>query len=436
MDRIIRTTGAAVLAAALLVPLASCAAETAPGSTTTESALPEGEITFWSALAGMDSVAEAFNDSQDRIHVTFESVSNGANGGYAKLAAAISAGQAPDVATIEYYALPQFASSGSLQSLTGIYSDDVLNSFSRVSRSLITLGGEVWALPYDAPPSIVWYRQDLLEAAGVEVPRTWEEFADAARAVHETTGGYLASFNANEPSWYAALAWQNGAQWFDTDSDSWVVDLDDAATTDVAQFWQGLIDDGAVKAVASYSDEWTNDIASGTAAGIVGASWSATGIIARAPGQEGAWVAAELPVWDGAEPVTPIYGGSTFAVPASSENGAAAAEFIEFLTTDPAAIEARGDTGSAYLANSDLTAVSQAAFDASFFANDIWAVFDKAASRDSGSWQWGPNFDLTATAMKETMGATAPGGRLAEAFASIQARTVDGLAGLGLSVGP
>ncbi|GAA4781292.1 ABC transporter substrate-binding protein [Microbacterium gilvum] len=436
MHRIIRTTGAAVLAAALLVPLASCAGQAAPASTPTESALPEGEITFWSALAGMDLVAEAFNESQDRIHVTFESVPNGANGGYAKLAAAISAGEAPDVATIEYYALPQFASSGSLQSLTGVYSDDVLSSFSDVSRSLTTLGGEVWALPYDAPPSIVWYRQDLLEAAGVAVPTTWEEFADAARAVHETTGGYLASFNANEPSWYAALAWQNGAQWFDTDGDSWVVDIDDAATTDVAEYWQGLIDEGAVKAVASYSDEWTNDIASGTAAGIVGASWSATGIITRAAGQEGEWIAAGLPVWEGAEAVTPIYGGSTFAVPETSGNAAAAAEFIEFLTTDPAAIEARGDTGSAYLANSDLTAVSQAAFDASFFANDIWEVFDEAASHDSGDWQWGPNFDLTATAMKETMGATAPGGDLAAAFTSIQETTADGLADLGLSVAP
>ena len=39
----------------------------------------------------------------------------------------------------------------------------------------------------------MWYRKDLLDAAGLEVPKTWDEFAAAAKALTKD-GVYGCSF--------------------------------------------------------------------------------------------------------------------------------------------------------------------------------------------------------------------------------------------------
>lgn len=419
--------------AVVVAPTAACGSGDDAASSPRPTAAT-GEVVFWSSLSNMDLVAQAFNDSQDDIDVVHETVPSGADG-YAKLSTAIGAGNAPDVATIEYFALPEFVTSDRLTPLDDYVAEETLNQFNEVSTSLVQLGGNTWALPYDAPPMMVWYRQDLLDAAGVDVPTTWEEFEKAGQAVHDATGSYLASFNANESSWFAGLAWQNGSQWFDAGEDSWTVGIDDDASQEVAALWQRMLDAGTVKAVPSFTDEWTADMVEGRAAGVIGASWSANSIYSRVKdaGQEGKWIAAELPSWGG--DIAPLYGGSTYAVPRTSDNPAAAAKFIEFLTTDPRAIEARGDSGSAYLAASGLTEVAQEAYTTSdFFGNDIWAVFEDAADGTSNDWQWGPNFGITTSAMQEVLTDVGAGEELTDDLSSVQERTVDGLERSGLSI--
>lgn len=428
MIRRAKTLGAVVVIASLTLVGCTAAEEPAPVEAT-------GEITFWSALGGMADVVAAFNDSQDDITVTYEEIPNGNNGGYAKLAAAISAGDGPDVAGIEYYALPQFVTAGTLQPVGEFFGEEATAKFSDSVTNLVTLGGEVYGLPYDAPPMIAWYRADVLESAGVEVPETWEDFEAAAIAVKEANPDqYLASFFPNEAAWFAGLAAQAGANWFTAEDDAWTVDINGAETTDVADYWQSLIDRDLVKVQNAFGEGWTADLGSGTVAGALMASWSATSIRARteASGQEGLWIAAQMPHWG--EPATALYGGTSFAVTRSSENPAAAAKFIEFLTTDPRAIEARGDVGSAFLAVPELTSVSAGVFDSSYFANDIYAEYATAFDALVDGWSWGPSFQVTQSAITDTLATSITNGSLLDALPLIQDRTLGGLALSGLSV--
>ncbi|MGX1934197.1 ABC transporter substrate-binding protein [Microbacterium resistens] len=396
---------------------------------------PTGEITFWSAIPGMDKVTEAFNARQDDITVTFEEIPNGGGGGYAKLATAISAGNGPDVAGFEYPQLPQFVSTGAVVPLDEHVSKDTLGEYPESVRNLVTFEDRVYGLPYDATPMVMFYRQDVLDAAGVSIPKTWDEFRAAAEKVRAANPGqYLASFNPNEPAVQAALSWQAGADWFDVEDGAWKVGVDDEASRKVAEYWQGLIDDDLVKVEASFSDEWTADMAGGVTAGVLGASWSAAGIKSRteANGQAGKWIAATPPSWG--DDANAFYGGTSFAITKNSDNPAAAAAFIEFLATDPAAIEARGDVGSAYLAFPGLNEVAQGVFPTDYFAGDLYGVYDEAIARVSDDWAWGPNFDITNTALKDAMSAVGAGGSLVDAYATAQKKTVDGLTGLGLDV--
>ncbi|MFK0009010.1 ABC transporter substrate-binding protein [Paenarthrobacter sp. NPDC090520] len=407
-----------------------------PAATPTPAQDPTGNITFWSSMAGMDKVAEAFNASQDNIKVTFETVPNGASGGYAKLSTAITAGNGPDVATIEYPQLPQFVSNGQLQPLDGLIDKAAtVDRLSDETKGLVQFGDQTYALPYDAAPMIMWYRKDMLDKAGVGVPKTWDEFEEAGKKIKAVAPeAHLASFNPNEAALTAALSWQAGAKWFGTEGDNWKVGVNDAATQKVATYWQKLIDEKIVKVQQSFSDEWSADLASGAVVGVLGANWSATGIQKRteASGQKGQWIAAEVPNWG--TPADAFYGGSSFNITKSSKNPAAAAKFIEYLATNPDAIKARGNTGSAFLAFPGLTPVAQKAFDASYFGNDIYQVFDKAYGTITPGWQWGPNWDITNTALKDAYGKLTSGGKVRDAVETAQTATVAGLKQNGLSV--
>lgn len=424
-------SGAALITAGAL--LAGCSSTASEKPAPAEN--PTGEITFWSAIPGMDLVTEAFNESQDDITVTFEEIPNAAGGGYAKLATAIEAGDGPDVAGFEYGPLPQFVGAGSLVALDDLIPAETLDEYSEGVRSLVTFEGATYGMPYDAPPLVMYYRQDVLDAAGVEVPETWDDFKAAAQAVRQTSPGtYLASFNPNEPAVQAALSWQAGASWFGVEDDSWKIGIDDEQSTKVAEFWQGLIDEDLVKVQPSFSDEWTADLANGVTAGVVGASWSASGIKSRteANGQAGKWIAAVPPTWG--EEANALYGGTSFAITKNSENTAAAAVFLEFLTTDPVAIEARGEVGSAYLAYPGLSEIAEGVFPVDYFAGDLYEVFDESYAAVLDGWKWGPNWDITNTALKDSMSTIGTGGTLPAAYESTQKATVGGLEDLGLSV--
>lgn len=281
------TNSRPLLAAATLavaaIALAGCSG-TASQAPATSSAAPTGEITFWSSLSGMADVAAAFNASQDDITVNFEEIPNGANGGYTKLAAAIESGTGPDVVGIEYDRLPGFVANEQIQAVDALVPAEVLDAYSPQVRQLVSFGDASYALPYDAPPLVMWYRQDVLDAAGVEVPTTWDEFEAAARAVKAVNpDAYLTSFFLNEPQ-LAPLSWQAGAQWFSIEDEQWKVDVDSAESQDVADFWQRMIDEDLVKAQFGFSDEWTADLNSGVVNGWVGGSWSASGLKTRTEG--------------------------------------------------------------------------------------------------------------------------------------------------------
>lgn len=54
---------------------------------------------------------------------------------------------------------------------------------------LQSFGGGFWGMPYHDGPACLIYRKDLLAEAGLEVPRTWDDFHAAARRLHAPQRG-------------------------------------------------------------------------------------------------------------------------------------------------------------------------------------------------------------------------------------------------------
>ena len=105
-----------------------------------------------------------------------------------------------------FYALsewmPEWVEAETLQSLNTLYEDPAVASsdFNLADLSptvdALTFDGQVYGFPSEGDTAWLWYRKDLLEEAGLEVPQTWEEFEAAAQALHNPPERYGAVIGA------------------------------------------------------------------------------------------------------------------------------------------------------------------------------------------------------------------------------------------------
>ncbi|MEU3746577.1 MULTISPECIES: ABC transporter substrate-binding protein [Streptomyces] len=370
-------------------------------------------ITFWGWAKGSKDVVDAFNSSHTDIQVKFEEIPSGTAGGYAKISNAVKAGNAPDLVSIEYSSLPEFVSSGALQDIGDQFTEADRAKLLPQSVELTTLGGKSWAVPFDAAPQAFFYRKDLFAKYKVQAPATWDEFRKAAAQVKKADAkARIATFFPDDPTTFEAMAWQAGAQWFKAENDTWKIDTTDAATTKVAAYWQGLLDDGLVHKNASFSPEWTGSLKNGTTIGYLGASWGAGVLKGTLPEQSGKWAVAPMPSWDG-KPASGMLGGTSFAVTKDSKQKAAAVTFAEWMSTTEEGVKARiaSGTSSAFPAAAALRPVAKKAFDASYYGGqDIYALFEASGASINPNWAWGPTTGTTNTTIKDHFGKITQGG--------------------------
>ncbi|MFD7418772.1 ABC transporter substrate-binding protein, partial [Kitasatospora purpeofusca] len=291
-------------------------------------------VSFWAWTKGSQEVVDAFNATHDTIEVEFEEIPSGGLGGYPKIANAVKAGIAPDLLSIEYPQLSAFVSQGSLQDISSYLTEDVRKKFLPQTIEMTTLGGKNWAVPFDAAPQIFYYRKDFFTEHSIEPPATWDDFRDAAERVKEVSPRTrIATFFPDDPTFFQAMAWQAGAQWFRAGTDAWRIDTTDPASARTADYWQGMIDDRLVSTASSFSPEWTSSLKQGTTVGYLGASWGAGVLAGIVPEQKGEWAALPLPSPEADRPASGMIGGSTFAVSKGSTKTAAAVEFALCMST-------------------------------------------------------------------------------------------------------
>jgi multiple sugar transport system substrate-binding protein len=138
-SRSLRRVATAIVATAVVgASLAACSSGSSSsggsGSDVDAALKAGGEITYWSWTPSAEAQVAAFEKEYPKVKVKL--VNAGTNTTeYTKLQNAIKAGSgAPDVAQVEYYAIPQFALSDSLVDLTQ-FGFDKLKSDSTTRRS-------------------------------------------------------------------------------------------------------------------------------------------------------------------------------------------------------------------------------------------------------------------------------------------------------------
>ncbi|MBD0422604.1 extracellular solute-binding protein [Streptomyces sp. TRM S81-3] len=396
-------------------------------------------LTYWTWTPGMDKVVDLWNKGpgkREQITVTVKKQASG-DTLVTKILTAHKAGKAPDLVQAEYQALPTLVSNDALADISGEVGD-AKGKFAEGVWQQTTLGTDaVYAVPQDIGPMMFYYREDLFKKYGLKVPNTWEEFAETARKLKKAAPDKdLTTFSANDSGLFAGLAQQAGAEWWTTEGEKWKVGIDDEATRKVADFWGGLVKEGAIDNQPMYTPAWNKALNTGRQIAWVSAVWAPGTLTTAAPDTEGKWAMAPLPQWSDSENRTGSWGGSSTGVTTDSKNKDAAAKFAAWLNTDADALNALAKEGGIYPASTSAQLSGAFTNPPEFFANQP-DFYTKAAeiAKTTAPSAWGPNVNVAYTAFKDAFGTAAKTrSDFASALETMQKETVADLEKQGFEV--
>ena len=329
---------------------------------------------------------------------------------YTKLRTALKAGSgAPDLVQMEYQAIPTFTITDSLLDLRPYGAGALKSQFVDWTWGQVTgAGGEVWAIPQDTGPMGMLYRKDIFDQHGIQVPGTWDEFAAAARKLHQADPDvYLTNLAANQPAAWHGLLWQAGGKPYVSPSRSDItISVDDAVSKKLGAYWGGLAEEGVIGVEPDFTDGWYAALDKGKYATWLTAAWAPAFLSGSAKDTAGNWRAAPLPQWDAAKPSSGNWGGSTTAVIRGTENAVQAAVFAQFLNSDPASAKMFATEQFFFPATKALLADPAFTGDAPAFygGQKVNEVFAGISSSVDAGFQWPPFLDQAATDWTETVG--------------------------------
>ncbi|MFI9567594.1 ABC transporter substrate-binding protein [Streptomyces rishiriensis] len=367
------------------------------------------ELTFWTWVPNIDKEVALFEKRYPAIKVKVVNAGQGTPQ-YTKLRTALKAGSgAPDMVQIEYQAIPTFTITDSLLDLRPYGASALKPAFVDWTWAQVSGGdGEVWAIPQDTGPMGMLYRQDIFDAHGIDVPTTWDEFAAAARKLHQADPDvYLTNLAANQVAAWHGLLWQAGAKPYATSGRSDIaISVDDAVSKKLGAYWGGLAKEGVIGVEPDFTDSWYAALNRGKYATWITAAWGPVFLSGSAKATAGKWRAAPLPQWDAARPSSGNWGGSTTAVVRGTKNPVAAALFAQFLNSDPASAKMFATEQFFFPATKALLTDASFVSDAPAFygGQKVNQVFADVSSTVNSSFQWPPFLDQAATDWTETVG--------------------------------
>ncbi|GAQ51198.1 ABC transporter substrate-binding protein [Streptomyces acidiscabies] len=367
------------------------------------------ELTFWTWVPNIAKEIALFEKKYPAVKVKIVNAGQGTPQ-YTKLRTALKAGSgAPDLVQMEYQAIPTFTITNNLLDLRPYGAEALKSTFVEWTWGQVTgTGGEVWAIPQDTGPMGMLYRKDIFDKHGIQVPGTWDEFAAAARKLHQADPDvYLTNLAANQPAAWHGLLWQAGSKPYVSRSKGEIaISVDDAVSKKLGAYWGGLAKEGVIGVEPDFTDGWYAALNKGKYATWLTAAWAPAFLSGSAKDTAGNWRAAPLPQWDAAKPSSGNWGGSTTAVIRGTKNAVQAAVFAQFLNSDPASAKMFATEQFFFPATKALLADPSFTGDAPAFygGQKVNEVFAGVSSTVDADFQWPPFLDQAATDWTETVG--------------------------------
>lgn len=190
MKKVLVSTLASVMAVSTLLAGCSSSGDNSGQPATNSNGNGEAvtELTLWhmeeppNRVKRFGEVVDEFNKSHPNIKVKAQVQSWG--DAYSKFPASIKAGNGPDL----LFTIPDYTTLlkelGVVQPVDDIVQKlDEKHKFLGASLAPYQYEDKTWAVPVFGMIQVLWYRKDMLEAEGLQAPKTWDELLAAAKTL-------------------------------------------------------------------------------------------------------------------------------------------------------------------------------------------------------------------------------------------------------------
>jgi len=294
-------------------------------------------LRFWAMGREGEVVGELLREFEQRnpgIRVELQQLPW--TGAHAKLLTAFAGGSTPDVAQLGNTWLPELVALGALAPLdselatsTAVSAVDYFPGIFATNR----IGDAVYGIPWYVDTRLLFYRRDLLAAAGFEMPpENWREWRKAMIAIKAQAGperhAILLPLNEFEP--LLALALQQDEPLLRDGGRHG--NFRGAGFRRALGFYLDLFREGLTPRASNtqIANVWS-EFGDGAFAFYLSGPWNIAEFKRRLPtGQQGDWATAPLPGPGG--PGASTAGGASLVIFAASKRKSAAWRLIEFLS--------------------------------------------------------------------------------------------------------
>jgi multiple sugar transport system substrate-binding protein len=302
---------------------------------------PSGTVTlrFWAMGREGEVVRQLlqeFERTHPRIRVDVQQLPWSA--AHQKLLTAFAGGSAPDLCQLGNTWLPEFVALDALEPLDARVATSDLppaDFFAGIWATNV-VGERLYGVPWYVDTRLLFYRADLLAAAGVaEPPQDWNEWTGAMAAIEARAGPgrYAILLPVTEPEPLIALALQQADPML-RDGDRYG-NFESEGFRRALEFYLGIFARGftPTASAADVANVW-NEFGRGYFASFVSGPWNIGELRRRLPPDlQGAWATAPLPGPHG--PGVSIAGGSSLVLFRRAGAKDAAWQLIDYLSQPP-----------------------------------------------------------------------------------------------------
>jgi arabinosaccharide transport system substrate-binding protein len=314
--------GGGALAGAYALGLTGCGSQEGGSSNSLEfwSFSPE-RVGFTEAVLKLDAWKSAHPDVKVNVRVLpFEEMHN-------KLLAALVSGKgAPDVVDIEITKFGMFIKGDQIP-LIGLkdrVGDDLNNVYKPAATDPWSWNGEIYGVSNELNCTVMAYRTDLMEDAGVQLPfETWDDVIAAGKKISTGDRKMFAIHDLSFGDWYM-LTQHAGTSFFDENGE---YNGDDPRSIEAMQFNHDLVYRHGIAGIApaQADDNWAPPqyLAAFEAERFVatwGPPWHLFFIKDGAPNQVGKWGVQKFPQGLGESRPTANYGGTGQCITEQCDN--------------------------------------------------------------------------------------------------------------------
>ena len=148
-----------------------------------------------------------------------------------------------------------FAADDLLYPVSEVTSDDTRADFQKSFVESASVGDTQYGLPLIASSRTLFVNNDLLEQAGVEAPKTWDELLAAGKAINAlglpSTYGYGMPLGSEEAQAESAIWFMGGGGTF---GDADKISIDTPENLEASTFMQKMVDENATQPDAGATD--------------------------------------------------------------------------------------------------------------------------------------------------------------------------------------